>query len=66
MDAPIQDRYAEFLKYGGGTNAEYMAWIAEMKRCYKAAYPDMLTGGNSIKDQADFTRFIREEYDANE
>ena len=66
-DSDKQPRYQLFNQAtGGGSNAEFMSWVSDMKSEYTRArgIDNSVPGGATINDQADFTNFIREKVNA--
>lgn len=66
-DSDKQPRYQLFNQAtGGGSNAEFMSWVSDMKSEYTRArgIDNSAPGGATINDQADFTNFIREKVNA--
>lgn len=66
-DSDKQPRYQLFNQAtGGGSNAEFMSWVSDMKSEYTRArgIDNSVPGGATINDQADFTNFIREKVSA--
>lgn len=66
-DSDKQPRYQLFNQAtGGGSNAEFMSWVSDMKSEYTRArgIDNSAPGGATINDQADFTNFIREKVSA--
>ncbi|MGL5280534.1 MAG: hypothetical protein ACRC8W_02040 [Plesiomonas shigelloides] len=59
----VQLRYAAFMADTCdytivGRGHDFMAWIADIKRKYKAAHPDWMYGADTIGNQHHFTAFI--------